>query len=186
MKNAFIAAGLVVLFGLLIGAYFYLPPAEEKGAGNGTKSFVAASQRSDTAVEKPPEGWSEYQSERYGFSLFYPAEMAVSEFDEGKGASTLTFEDKQGGRGFQIFAVPYSGTQVSEERFLRDIPSGVRENPVDFYVAGVLATVFYSRHPLLGDTIEVWFIRGGYLFELTTLKPLEDLLAEIIQTWRFL
>lgn len=160
-------------------------PSTSSGQVSRIENWTSTVQHSDTSADKMPDGWSEYRSERYGFSLFYPLEMTAGEFDEGGGASTLTFEDKDDARGFQIFAVPYSGTHVTEERFLRDVPSGVRKDPVDFYIGGTLATAFYSTHPLLGDMVEVWFIHEGYLFELTTLQPLENLLAEVIQTLRF-
>ena len=141
----------------------------------------------DLAISRrPPLGLREYQSERYGFSLFYPEDLAVREIDEGGGATTVIFENPQAARGFQIFIVPYEGTLVSEERFLKDAPSGVRESPVDFYLDGVLATAFYGRNNFLGETREIWFIHNGYLYEVTTFKGLGDWFAPIMQTWRFL
>lgn len=43
-----------------------------------------------------------------------------------------------------------------------------------------------SKDAVLGDTREVWFIRNGYLYEVTTLKPLEGWLQDIVQTWKFI
>jgi hypothetical protein len=37
----------------------------------------------------------------------------------------------------------------------------------------------------MGDTREVWFIKGGFLYEVTTYKQLDTWLAQILQTWQF-
>jgi len=39
---------------------------------------------------------------------------------------------------------------------------------------------------VLGDTAEIWFVSGGYLYEVTTLKPLAGWLSQIMGTWQFL
>jgi len=38
----------------------------------------------------------------------------------------------------------------------------------------------------MGLTYEVWFIRDGLLYEISTYKQLEPWLNDIISTWRFL
>jgi len=52
-------------------------------------------------------------------------------------------------------------------------------------VDGAIGTAFYSTHAALGATREVWVVRGGFLYEVTTLKPLDTWLGEIIKTWKF-
>lgn len=186
MRRTTIITSVMIFSGLAIGAYFYLSKGDEQSARGEAENFVAAIQFSRPPAENPPDGWRVYENERYGFSLAYPEGMSAREFDEGGGAQTIIFEDIENALGFQIFVVPYSETRVTEERFLKDAPSGVRENPVDFSLDGALATAFYGKHQVLGETAEIWFIREGHLFEITTLKPLQSLLAEIIQTWHFL
>lgn len=137
-------------------------------------------------ARKPPEGMREYRSAAYRFSLFYPQELAVAERPEGGGAATVTFQNIEKAEGFQIFIVPYGEPQVSEKRFRQDVPSGVRESVTNIVVGGATGAAFYSTDAELGATREVWFVRGGFLYEVTTLKPLDAWLGEIIQTWRFL
>lgn len=175
---------------LVIGGYYFftkdtstIQPSEFSSNILNVSLFAT----STTAVEtKSPEGRVVYKNEPYKFSFFYPEEMAVKEFDEGGGASAFIFENAKKGLGFQIFVVPYMGEQVSEERFLRDVPSGIRKNPSDFYIDGVLATSFYSKGLELGETWEVWFIYNGFLYEVTTPKGLDSWLQSIMQTWKFL
>lgn len=129
---------------------------------------------------------AEYRNEKYRFSIFYPESRSIKEYDEGGGAMTITFENFDAAHGFQTFIVPYSGDKVSPERFKMDVPSGVRTNERTVIVDGVPGAAFYSNDMRLGDTYEIWFIHGGYLYEITTLKSREENLNERMQTWRFL
>ena len=132
-----------------------------------------------------PAGMREYKSAAYHFSLFYPQELAVEERQEGGGATTITFQNVEKAEGFQLFIVPYTEPQVSAERFKRDVPSGVRNNLTNIMVDDATGAAFYGADTALGDTREVWFVRGGFLYEVTTLKPLDTWLDSIIQTWKF-
>src|SRR3989344_1127151 len=145
---------------------------------DGSQEQVAAT-ASSTGQRVPPKGWLEYRNSRYRISLFYPEDFLVSEFDEGKAAMTITFEDMRGTKGFQIFVLPYSEPQVTTERFRQDVPSGVREQLTDVQVDGATGAAFYSENAVLGGTYEVWFVRRGYLYEVTTLKPLDTWLSGI-------
>ena len=128
----------------------------------------------------------EYRDATYHLSLFYPGELSARTYDEVDGAATIDFQSVEKGEGFQIFIVPYSGTTVSAQRFKQDEPSGVRNNPTYGLVDGASVSSFYSTDASLGDTYEVWFIHGGYLYEVTTLKPLDAWLQNIMQTWLFI
>ena len=140
-----------------------------------------------TVVKRvPPEGWKEYRNDKYGFSLFYPTGYDVKEYDEGGGAATITFEDVDAMTGFQIFTVLYEEKQVTEQRFKRDIPSGVRTNLTTITVDGAVGAAFDSEHAVLGETREVWFIHTLRLYEITTLKSLEEQLLPVIKSWKFL
>ncbi len=132
-----------------------------------------------------PKGSREYRNEKYRASFIYPEDLKVNEFDEGGGASTIIFQNAEKGRGFQIFVVPYKEAQVSEEQFKKDIPSGVRNNLEETVIDEVVGATFLSRDMVLGETREVWFIHGGYLFEITVPKALDEWLGTIMGTWKF-
>jgi hypothetical protein len=133
-----------------------------------------------------PAGMHEYKSTEYNFSLFYPQELTVSPYNEGGGAATITFQNPDTVEGFQIFITPYDETQISDARFKQDEPSGVRESLSNITVDGATGAEFFSTDVNLGATREVWFIHGGFLYEVTTLKSLDSWLADILQTWKFL
>lgn len=127
----------------------------------------------------------EYRSAKYHFSLFYPSVLGVKTYDEGGGAMTIVFENAKLVQGFQIFVVPYSQPQVTEQRFKQDEPSGVRTNVQNIQIDGAVGAAFFSKNAL-GDTYEVWFIHGGYLFEVTALRQDEDELNDALRTWQFI
>ena len=47
------------------------------------------------------------------------------------------------------------------------------------------ALIFFSSHPSLGKTREVWFIRDGLLYQVTALAALDGELANIMGTIAF-
>ncbi len=137
-------------------------------------------------VQPAPAGWLVYTNEALHFSVAYPPELKIKTYDEGGGAQTIVLQSTDPAEGFQIFAAPYEGTQISQERFKQDAPSGVRNNPQTTAVGGKVAVSFYGRDAVLGDTAEVWMIHKGYLYEVSTIKPLASWLTEIMATWRWL
>jgi hypothetical protein len=133
-----------------------------------------------------PAGTKEYRNTHYRFALFYPKNLEVREYDEGEGARTITFQDVRTAEGFQIFVVPYTASQVSMQRFKMDEPSGVMRDPQNLNIDGAFATMFLGKNDLLGDTREVWFIRGGYLFEVTAPLSLDNWLGNSMLSWIFI
>lgn len=186
MQHSTITIGIIALAALVFGVMFFVfSPAGIVGEQDRGEEFAASAAHSETLPQPAPDGWRRYENVLYGFSLFYPEGMTVRQFDEGRGAQTVIFEDTAAGQGFQIFIVPYDGERISEERFRKDVPSGVLTDPVDLSINGVPAVAFYSTHTLLGETREVWFIRNGYLFEVTAPAVLDEWLAQIVDTWQF-
>lgn len=133
-----------------------------------------------------PAGWRKFENTQYSFSVYVPPELEVSTYDEGGGAHTFIFESEDAAKGFQVFAIPYHEETISDERFRKDVPSGVRKEPIETMIDGARAVTFFSENAIMGETREVWFIKGGYLYEVTTYKPLDGWLAEIMETWRFI
>lgn len=130
-------------------------------------------------------GLKRYHNDVLKFSVDYPEELPVSEQASGS-ALTVSFQRAAGEPGFQIFAVPYTDEQITKERFLYDVPSGVMRDKVDAVVDGAPGVAFYSTNMAMGDTYEIWFLYDGYLYEVTTYKELDTGLQSIMQTWKFL
>lgn len=138
------------------------------------------------APEGPPPGYVEYKNEHYGFAFYYPESLTITEFDEGQDTRTITIENLDEGLGFQIFALPYSGVGISEERFRKDIPTGVRRKEAVVMVGGIEAVAFLAENSLLGEAREVWYIRDGYLIEITAPSALDEWLSTVLSTWKII
>jgi hypothetical protein len=167
------------------GLWFFTSRTSEVSTNPQAFSAAISSTTSVAAPVAPPEGFLAFKSQQYGFTLYYPPTLQVKEYAEAGGAHTASFEEPGGAKGFQIFVTPYSGDQITQERFHGDVPSGVMKEPTDIYIDGARATMFFSTNALMGDTREVWFIRNGYLYEVTTYKELDSWLAEILKTWKW-
>jgi len=175
----------VCFFVLVAIGVFYLSYKKQPVIAPDTPA-IATMTTEAAGARTVPDGWREYQNIAYRFSLLHPQGLEVKEYPEGGNALTLTFQNVKEQKGFQIFIVPYEEPQVSEERFKRDLPSGVRANLTNIIVDGATGAAFYSANTLLGETREVWFIYGGFLYEVTTLKSLEMWLDSVMQTWKFI
>src|SRR3989344_6886771 len=182
MNKSLLIAVIIVVFAATLGAwYFFRPgtppapapevsppsPAESLEAAPGfasaTGTVAAAPAGPIAGPRQAPAGHKEYRNTTYRFSLFYPQDLTLHEYDEGGGASTITFENAETVQGFQIFIVPYAGTQVTSAQFKGDVPSGVMKDPLNITIDGATATSFFSENALLGETAAIWVIRGGYL-----------------------
>jgi hypothetical protein len=133
-----------------------------------------------------PLGFKEYVNAKYHFSLVYPNTLSTREYKEDGDALTVTFEDIKNENEFQIFVIHYNDVQVTTERFKMDVPSGVMKEPTNVIVGNVSGTAFFSTNAIMGDTREVWFIKDGFLYEVTTHKKLDAWLTSITQTWKFI
>ena len=129
----------------------------------------------------------EYTDDVFHFTASYPAGYIVRVYAEDEdGARTITFESPDDEHAYQIFVVPYAESAITPEQFLTDDPSGVMIDPKEMMVDGVPAKSFFGYNDQMGDTWEVWFIHDGFLFEVTTYKPLDAWLTSILQTWKFI
>ncbi len=182
----FVSMGLVLVGGVILGLKYLGGEATPMPMTVQAKLRPNIPQVYEPPKRVAPEGMREYRNEPYRFSVFIPNDMNVIERDEGQGASTITFEDREQELGFEIFVVPHIDAQVSAERFLQDIPSGVREGTKDVAIDGAIGATFFAEHEGLGKTAEIWFVREGYLYEVTTLQPLAGWLEGIMANWKFL
>ena len=194
--------GIFILAALVLGAYVLILKRSQESGSIQVLSTAASSDASGTpdtsntvapplatstpATQELGAGMRLYRSPAFHFSLPYPQDLTVEEYKETGNALTVTFEDDASGNAFEVYVTPYSGTQISAARFHTDEPSGIEQEPTDITIAGVRATMFFGNNPVMGDTREVWFIHGGYLYEVTTYKALDQWLAGIMRGWKFI
>jgi len=184
--------GLLVILGIIAAAVFHFrgkQPSQMAMVDNVNNVAVPDTNQDQFIVpetQSATEGLRSYQNSAFHFGLLYPQEMQVREYKESGNAMSAIFADATNGRGFQIYVTPYQQDQITKERFQLDEPSGLMKEPTDILVDGVQATMFLSKNSIMGETREVWFIKNGFLYEVVTYKQLDDWLAGIMQTWKFI
>ena len=186
------AVAVVVLLGAGLLIYVH-------GGGGGTPLGAPAAATSTSQVppgtavapstlkvRSAPAGQKEYASATYKFSVFYPQELAATEYSEAIGGRTISFENADGSKGFQIYITPYGSSQIPQSRILYDTHN-TATTPQEVVLAdGTHALIFFSQGGALGKMREVWFVHGNYLFEVTTYADLDSWLSQIMHSWEFI
>src|SRR3989338_7713051 len=108
-RRNFIKASLFLAGGFVLGKVSGLL-SWPSGVSPATSVISAPAHTSQVRVK-------EYQNARYGFSLLYPSDLAVGTFDEGNGATTVTFQNVEKAQGFQLFIAPYSEPHIGEVQY---------------------------------------------------------------------
>jgi hypothetical protein len=161
--------------------------ASSAASGLSATTSIAASSASDRVpTHTAPRGYLPYSNPQFHFSLSYPHNLQVQEYQETGGAFTATFQDVVADQEFQVYVTPYSGSEITDAQFKLDEPSGLKIDPTDVTVDGASGIEFFSYAPRLDKTREVWFIHGGFLYEVTTYKELDAWLKPIMQSWQFI
>lgn len=180
----------ILLAAVAFGGYFLLlrghsqdDAAAAELAARDALPPLATSTPETTAL---PNNMRLYRSEAFHFSLAFPQELQVTQYAERDNAMTVTFENPDHSQEFEVYVTPYGKTQIDQARFKLDEPSGTYLNPQDVVIGGTTATMFFGRNGIMGDTREVWFIKGGFLYEVATYKALDTWLAQIMQGWTFI
>lgn len=180
-KRTYILIGIFVL-GLLFGGviiYIYMYTSQSPVSTEGIsrlKMITRELSRKEVL----------YVNEHYDFSFYYPPELIFKEFDEGNGATTVVFQKPDDiKKGFQIYITPYEGDTITGDRILYDASGPVSNLQEENLTDNLLVATFISEAPILGETREIWWLHGGFLFELTTYAPLDKWIRDIVKTVEF-
>jgi hypothetical protein len=98
MKKYLLIGGAVCILGILgMGVYIFQrqhSTTDEAAVFAMAAATSSAPESSTTPLLPPrqvPAGSIEYRNTTYRFSLFYPTNLTLSAYDEGGGATTITF-----------------------------------------------------------------------------------------------
>lgn len=126
---------------------------------------------------------SRYYSSEYKFFFNKPTGFRVTEIPDDTGAVILA--EGSNGESFQIFIIPFDESgPLTPSRIQKDLPQKIIENPRSGKLDGTQAVAFSSRDGT-EKVFEIWFIHGGYLYQITTNASFTDGLQNILQTWKF-
>ena len=120
------------------------------------------------------------------FSLAYPSDLKVYEYDEGGSTKSVVFQKPNEHVGFQIYLAPDPVASITLAGIESEFPTlkmqGVKSVTIG---TGTPALAFASDAPNFGPSQELWFVHDGYLFEIATYPDRAQWLKKIIDTIRF-
>lgn len=185
-----IFAGIMLVAVAILTGYLIINSNESGGSvsgGDGQKSFWPFARQPAVVVDDKHQMFAH---PRYGFSVVVPKDLEVVRVDEGQGTETVIFTPTDEGAEavMQIFVTPYLLQEITKERLAKDVPSGEIKDVTEVMIGprnDIRAVRFISAHTGLGEAREVWFLRNGYLFEVTTRMENDAWLATVLKTWQF-
>ncbi len=172
---------IIIIFSLF--AYYYRKNSHIEVDPNTYNEVVLVPKHIESRFAPP--GFSHYWNTEYQFSLFYPVSYKVDEYKNEDKSITIVFQDPANYNGFQVYITPYYTDKITEEQFLKDVPSGVKIGEQKTTLDGIEAVAFKSEDIDLGKTLEVWSINYGYLYEILTQEGGEDIINNAVSSWRF-
>lgn len=123
-----------------------------------------------------------YQSPLGDFNFTLPYSFTISRIEDAEG-ETLLFRGEDERRSFQIYKIPFDdSTPLSPEKIRADLPSMDFREPQVIAVDGTQAVVFLSTEGSL-ETREIWMVRNGNLYQISTYVEFDDDMADILSNW---
>lgn len=118
-----------------------------------------------------------------GYIISSPADFKKTT-NYGDGFELTTYE-KNNREGFQVVVRPFGEEgPLTHERILLDLDIDI-SNPKILMIGGIQAPAFNSTDETFGRTFEVWFIREGKLYQITTYSYFENQLLKILESSKF-
>jgi hypothetical protein len=184
-----IAVAAFVFFKVSLGSSAQ-PAAAAEATGISPSTIVSVPPPRATGAPQAqiaPSNTRTYTNWAFDFSLTYPSDLTVTEYEEGGGTKSIVFQKPHAHVGFQMFITPDSGDDpLTPADIELDFPTLEMAGTQALTVGtGTQAIAFASEVPDFGPTQDLWLAHDGYLFEIVTYPNLGFWLAHIINTIRF-
>lgn len=181
---------IAIMLALAIGAFFML-----RDGSTGQEAAVASATSAPRPSFQPEEEIRDlvytetYTHTNPSFSFRHPTDFRVASTREGAG-ELITVQNTSTGTGLQIYITPADPTvnTVTIEEIQRDLPDLVVRDVQEVLIGegNGKGVAFLSDNPLFsGDSREVWFAWGGWLYQISTYTELDAFLQGLFGTWEF-
>jgi|GEM_PF-890987 len=131
----------------------------------------------------------EYTSPVYGFSFKYPKDFTVTAVPDGTGAEAVLVQNPAKNIGVQILITKNDepDSDMTEAAIRQNIPDLKISDFQEVLIgAGRKGLAFTSDNEAFGGASrEVWFIFGGYIYQISTYAETDEFLKGLFGTWRF-
>lgn len=196
------AAGVVLLL-VIASGWFLFAKKDQQGhtvlsfnnffSGNnaGNNAPPATPPPTDTASTQTQKSDKEVYADPLGFSFIHATDLTVTAFDEGAGEMVLVHDATNAGskREFQIYAAPFDEAgPLTAARIHKDLPDMEITDAQPVLIGSnkdIDALIFFSNNPSIGKTREVWFVHGGYMYQVTGYADADAIVGPLLDTWSF-
>jgi len=151
------------------------------GAAYGATVIYSTTVRSEMASSTP--AIATYNNPGYGISFDYPSEDLLEEHED-VGVDTITITDVLGEAG-KISITPFKEDVkiLTTARVHKDLPNLVLQDVKDAYVALTVPALTFTDVGTDGvSSQEVWFVHGGYLYQISTRSTATMLQKQILDS----
>ena len=169
------------------GSSAHFLAAVEAAEISSTTTASVPSPRATASQTQSAPNMRTYTNAAFDFSLTYPSDLSVFEYDEGGGTQSIVFQKPDALVGFEMFITPDAADDpLTPADIELNFPALEMEGTESLTVGtGTPAVAFASAVPAFGPTGDLWFTHDGYLFEIVTYPTLGPRLSQIIGTIRF-
>ncbi|MBU1102571.1 hypothetical protein KJ853_02860 [Patescibacteria group bacterium] len=182
---------VVLIGGAVFGAVKFKNSAERNSSQANAFDDILANMAADDALKLdfkvfPKSDFKNYIHAGYGFSFDYPADWSVDIFKDDVGDVAVI---QNAETGILIYVYPFDEPgPITKERILRDVPDMTIENGRQIKIgeAGVIdVLIFDSDEREMGPSKEMWFVHGGFLYQISAAEGSGEALNKIIESWKF-
>ena len=188
MSKSKLYAVIIIVVLVVAGAYFLWSRGGLTSLNLGSSNSENQGDAGAPAGGESADISETYISPDYGFSFKYPKGFNATELSDDLG-DTVLVQGAEEKSGFQVYITPFDEAEpLTGARILQDLPPSEVIDPKDVLIGegkAINAVIFLSTNPSFGKTREVWFIREGFLYQVTTYEGQDNMIGPILETLKF-
>ena len=171
---------LIIVGALLGGGYWWLtgtPPSAEVKPPQGEEAPI---------VQPIPNaaGQATYTDSTYGFSLTYPSLYKIGKVPNETGDVFILQDERGVGMQLMVSEFDEPVEQLTAARVKQDLPDMPVTNPREVTLpSGFKALAFESSGGGFANSIEVWFVARGHLYQASANKAQIEFLQQVMGTF---
>lgn len=185
MKKKFPYILILLIFAAAVGVVVWNKSKRGEPTVEAAKTIFQNPKAASEPQKNSAESFS-YTHPLFGFTFSLNEKFNTGTFPEGEGEMLMVKLTGEQAQQTQIYITKFGEPgPVSAQRISKDLPDMVVEQPVDISVNGEPAVAFVSRLASGQKTREVWFVRGGNLYQISAPQESEKMVSDMLSSWRW-
>ena len=187
MKKIYIIIAIVLVV-LIIGAVVYSGDGQPKLSPEEIAE-IQLQREGEVGVDSSRTA-TRYVHPQFGFSFEKPEGYTIGVIPDGEDAQTVVVQNANSGNaedGFQVYIYPTDEqVQLTPQLIQSDLPGTVVNNAQKIVLDDAPGMMFESNNEHFGgSSFEIWFVREGYVYQISSYGAYASDLQGIIGTWKF-